>query len=214
MKNFINDLSNSLNSNNMSKVLGYEYHDLMKDDLTIDGTKITTKFRDSMLAERNNILQDYAHQTDDLYYVYSVSMNKPNSYNLANYVSDGTHLVITKSISELPTNCMLGAVLRKQNNSFVIDAAATKIVGKAVNSMIKEKILEQDKYLNSQRINGHTYEVAEKYNNRVILYDLDIPDGSSEIEEIDFPKDLYDSTKEGDLFIYHDGKYCAKDSLS
>ena len=213
MKNFINDLSNSLNSNSISKILCYEYHDLMEDDLAINGTRITTKFRDSMLAERNNILQDYAHQTGDLYYAYSASMNKPNSYNLANYVSDGTHLVITKSISELPTNCMLGAVLRKQNNSFVIDAAATKIVGKAVNSMIKEKILEQDKYLNSQRINGHTYEVAEKYNNRVILYDLDIPDGSSEIEEIDFPKDLYDSTKEGDLLIYHDGKYCAKDSL-
>ena len=214
MKNFINDLSNSLNSNSISKILCYEYHDLMEDDLAINGTRITTKFRDSMLAERNNILQDYAHQTGDLYYAYSASMNNPNSYNLANYTPNSKHSVITKNVSELNPNCILGTVLRKQNNSFAIDTEATKIVGQAVNSMIKEKILEQDKYLNSKRIDGHTYEVAEKYNNRVILYDLDIKGGSSEIEEINFPKNLYDSAKEGDLFIYHDGKYCVKDSLS
>lgn len=30
------------------------------------------------------------------------------------------------------------------------------------------------------------------------------------IEEIEFPRDLYDSAKEGDLFIYKNGTYLTK----
>ena len=59
------------------------------------------------------------------------------------------------------------------------------------------------------RIEGHKYEAGEKYSGRIWLYDLDnAQDGGMEgIEEIEFPKDLYQDAKEGDLFIYTDGGY-------
>ena len=75
--------------------------------------------------------------------------------------------------------------------------------------MIKEKIEEQHKYLDSKRVEGHTFEVGEKYSGRIWLYDLDnVQGGGIEgIEEIEFSKDLYQNAKEGDLFIYQNGKY-------
>lgn len=56
---------------------------------------------------------------------------------------------------------------------------------------------------------GHTFEVGEKYSGRIWLYDLDnVQGGGIEgIEEIEFSKDLYQDAKEGDLFIYQNGKY-------
>ena len=76
--------------------------DLSNDDLTIFDTKITTKFRDEMLVERNNILQNYAkniNDADDIFYIYSINSNNKNSYNLYNC---RTNEIVTKSIDDLP----------------------------------------------------------------------------------------------------------------
>lgn len=102
-----------------------------------------------------------------------------------------------------------GSVLRKQGMEFVLDKDGTKSVGKEINTMIKEKIEEQHEFLNSKRVEGHIYEVGEKYSGRIWLYDLDnvVGGGIEAIEEIEFPKDLYQDAKEGDLFIYQNGKY-------
>ena len=58
VQNFMKELSNylekNLSNNNFSS---NSWIDLSNDDLTIFDTKITTKFRDEMLVERNNILQ-------------------------------------------------------------------------------------------------------------------------------------------------------------
>ena len=74
---------------------------------------------------------------------------------------------------------------------------------------IKEKIKEQNQYLENKRIDGHVYEVGEKYSGRIWLYDLNnISGGGIEgVEEIKIPKDLYETAKEGDLFIYENGEY-------
>ncbi len=105
-----------------------------------------------------------------------------------------------------------GSVLRKQDIDFVLDHEGTKYVGREINTMIKEKIEEQYKYLDSKRIEGHTYEVGEKYDGRIWLYDADnITNGGMEgIEEINFPDELYQDAKEGDLFTYQNGKYQKK----
>ena len=56
---------------------------------------------------------------------------------------------------------------------------------------------------------GHIYEVGEKYMGRIWLYDLNNSTsiGKEGIEEIDFPKELYDSAKEGSQFLYKNGSY-------
>lgn len=219
VQNFMKELSNYLENNttNNSKMLDndYKWNNLISDDLTLYDKKIITKFKDEMLVERNNILQDYAKNTKavgEMYYIYNTSSNQRNSYNLCICESEKSHEVITKSIEELPKGANLGSVLRKQNDKFILDLEATKIVGEKINMMIDEKIEEQNKYLAGKRIDGHIYEAGEKYSGRIWLYDLNnVAGGGIEgFEEIEFPKDLYETAKEGDLFVYANKSYKKK----
>ena len=75
--------------------------------------------------------------------------------------------------------------------------------------MIEEQIKEQNQFLSNKRIEGHTYEIEDKDNDRVWLYDLNnINDGGiEEFEETGFPKDLYEMAKKGDKFLYKNGMY-------
>ena len=216
VQDFMKELSNYLENDikNDSKILdtNYKWNNLFADDLTLNNQKIITKFRDKMLKERNNILQKYAENTKEsgeMYYIYNTNTNENNSYNLCICKPDKSQEVITKKIEELPKGAGLGSVLRKQHEKFILDAEATKILGEEINKMIQEKIKEQSEYLNSKRIEGYIYEVGEKYSERIWLYDLDSnKDGGIEgIEEIEFPKDLYITAKEGDLFVYENGEY-------
>ncbi len=212
MKKFIDELNDFFENKNS---IDYEWNNLVSNDLILYDTKITTKYRDKILLERRNILESYAEKTVDngeMYYVYNESSNEKGSYNLTN-CNLGNHEVLIKSKDELPYKCSTGTVLRKENNNFVIDEEATKEVNRKINSMIKEKILEQEKYLRSKRIDGHIYEVGEKYSGRIWLYDLSKDsslDGVEGIEEINFSKELYSIVKEGDLLIYKDGEYYKK----
>ena len=204
VQNFIKELSNYLEQNTSNN----KWINLISDDLSINNKKIISKYKNKMLIERNNILQNYAKKTlqeGEMYYIYNTS--EKNSYNLSNCAKSNE--VITVSANNLPEGAELGSVLRKKENGFIIDMEATKSVGEQINKMINKTIQEQDKYLESKRVEGHIYEVGEKYMGRIWLYDLNNSTGSSKegIEEIDFPKELYDSAKEGSQFLYKNGSY-------
>lgn len=216
VQNFIKELSDYLENGitNNSKLItsDYKWNNLLSDNLTVDGHKIITKYRDMMLTERANILQNYAQKTKEkgeMYYIYNTSDNEKNSYNLCNCNIGKSQEVITKSIEKLPQGASLGSVLRKQGENFIIDIEATELVEKEINIMVRDKLEEQNKYLANKRIDGHTYEVSEKYSGRIWLYDLNNAQngGIEGIEEIEFPKDLYENAKEGDLFTYKNGEY-------
>lgn len=190
--------------------LDYKENNLFSDDLTLYGNKIIAKYRDEILTARSNILQNYAENTKnagEMYYIYSE--NEINSYNLCICETEKNHEVITKQIEDLPKGANLGSILRKQGDEFTLDTEATQIVEEKINTMIKEKIEEQNQYLDSKRIEGHIYEVGEKYSGRIWLYDLNnvVGGGMEGIEEIEFPKDLYEIAKEGDVFVYKNGEY-------
>lgn len=216
---FINNLFNNLKENKlaidfMNELSDYlennGWNNLLADDLTINDTKIISKYKDNMLKERANILQDYAENTKvagEMYYIYNVSKNEKNSYNISK--TDKSHKILTLSIDELPKGTQLGSVLRKQGDKFILDANATRIVGKRINEMIEEQIKKQNQFLKDKRIDGHMYEVEEKDNGRIWLYDLNNIEGGGieEFEEIEFPKDLYQMSKKGDKFLYKDGGY-------
>ena len=176
VQNFMKELSEHLennigNNSNTASSVG-EWNNLLSNDLTIDNQKVISKYRDEMLTERNNILQKYAEnikETGEMYYIYNISENQKNSYNLSNCTTEKSNEVITKQIEELPEGVRLGSVLREQNGSFILDVEATKIVGEEINQMIQEKLKQQDEYLDSKRIEGHVYEVGEKYSGRIWL---------------------------------------------
>ncbi len=212
MKELSNYLENAVTNSNKTSNTDSNFNNIHLDDLTLYGEKVIVKYRDEMTTERAEILQKYGENTrekGEMYYIYDINSDDMNSYNLCICDSKKSHEVITKQIQDLPNGATLGSVLRKQDMGFVLDHDATKSVGEEINTMIKEKIEEQHKYLDSKRIDGHTYEVGEKYSGRIWLYDLDnMTNGSMEgIEEIEFPKELYQNAKEGDLFIYQNGRY-------
>ena len=201
-KDFMNELSDYLENN--------EWNNLLSGDLTINNTKIISKYKDKMLKERSSILQNYAESTreaGEMYYIYNVSENERNSYNISK--ADKSHKVVTMPVEDLPEGARLGTVLRKQGEEFILDANATRIVGKKINEMIEEQIKEQNQFLSNKRIDGHTYEVEDKDNDRIWLYDLNniTGGGIEEFEEIEFPKDLYEMTKKGNKFLYKNGMY-------
>lgn len=212
MKELSNYLENTITNSNKIFNTDFNFNNIHLGDLTLYGEKIIVKYRDKMLTERSEILQKYSESTKEkgeMYYIYDINSDDINSYNLCICDSKKSHDVITKRIKDLPNGSTLGSVLRKQDMGFVLDTEGTKYVGEEINTMIKKKIEEQHEYLDSKRIDGHTYEVGEKYSGRIWLYDLDsMTNGNMEgIEEIEFPKELYQSAKEGDLFIYQNGKY-------
>ncbi len=216
VQNFIKELSNYLERNlitnhKISKE-NNTWNNLLADNLEIGSKKIISKYKNEMLLERTNILQNYALETIDkgeMYYVYNIATDRKNEYNLCICNSNKSHEVITKKIEDLPKGTTLGSVLRKQGENFILEKEDTLAIENQINSMINEKIKEQDQYLNSKRIDGHIYEVDEKYLGRIWLYDLNnkATGGLEGIEEIEFPKDLYDSAKKGDKFVYQNGEY-------
>lgn len=102
-------------------------------------------------------------------------------------------------------------MLRKSGDSYVLDEEATEEISEEIEKM-KDKLLEeQTEFLESKRIEDHIYEMSENNGDRAWLFD--ITDGSNEaIEEIDFPQELLNDSREGDLFVYKNGEYQKKQS--
>ena len=216
VQNFIKELSNHLEKNltHNTEISGVDniWNNLLADNLEIGDKKIISKYKDEMLIERTNILQNYALETKnkgEMYYIYDIDTDEKNTYNLCICEPNKSHEVITKKIEDLPESTSLGSVLRKQGEDFILGKEDTEVIENQINNMIKEKIREQDQYLDSKRIEEHIYEVDEKYSGRIWLYDLSnkVGEGIEGIEEIEFPKNLYETAKKGDKFIYRNGEY-------
>lgn len=159
MQGFINELSDYLRNNieNNSKLfdVNNKYSSLFSDDLTLYDEKIITKFRDEILNQRANILKNYDKNTKEngeMFYIYDKATNEKDSYNLCSCSSKKSHEIVTKVIEELPIGSNLGSVLIKQGEKFILDEETTKNVEKEINIMIKEKIEEQNRYLNSKNL--------------------------------------------------------------
>ena len=211
VQNFIKELSNYLEKNLTRRVENIGSN-LLADNLEIGDQKIIAKYKDKMLMERANILQNYALKTKnngEMYYIYNIDTNEKDTYNLCICKTNESNEVITKPKEELPEGATIGSVLRKGDGDFVLDNEGTKYVETEINKMINEKIEEQNEYLSSKRVEGHIYEADEKYSGRIWLYDLNNKVGGSleSIEEIEFPKNLYETAKKGDKFVYQNGEY-------
>ena len=108
----------------------------------------------------------------------------------------------------MPENVEVGSVLRKVDDKYILDLESTREIALKV-EQLKECILKnQEEYLNNIRVENHIYEVSEIGIDRIWLFDItEKTIFSEEIEEIDFPKNLLENAREGDLFIYINGKY-------
>lgn len=213
VQNFINELQNYL-ENSISKK---SFYNIEKEDIplvnpTHNGNKITAKYRDKMLAERDNILNNYAKQTlnkGQMYYIYSKNSKMVDGYNLCICEEGKSHTILEVSKDNLPNGARIGSVLRKSEDSYILDEEATKEITEEIYNMKEELLEEQTEFLESKRIEGHIYEMSENAGDRAWLFD--ITNNSNEgVEEISFPKELLNDSKKGDLFIYKNGEYQKK----
>lgn len=176
---------------------------------THNGNKIITEFRDKMYIQRRKILNDYAKQTinkGQMYYIYDKNSKLEDGYNLCICEEEKSHIIIEANSNILPNDTKIGSVLRKFEGNYILDNEATKDVSEKIEKMKDELLEKQTEFFNSKRIEDHIYEVSEKGNDRVWIFD--ITNNSDEaLEEIDFPKELLQNAKVGDLFIYKNGEY-------
>lgn len=171
--------------------------------------KIITEFRDKMYIERSKILNDYAKQTIDkgqMYYIYDKNSKLEDVYNLCICEDEKSHTIIEANRNILPNDAKMGSILRKLKDSYTLDNEATKDISEKIEKMKDELLEKQTEFLNSKRIEDHIYEVSENGKDRIWLFDI-TSNSDEALEEIDFPKELLQNAKVGDLFIYKNGEY-------
>ena len=173
--------------------------------------KVTVMYRDKMNIERNKILNNYAKENQDkgvFYYIYNKVQDTDN-YLLSICEGNKSNVVIEEPKEELPEGVSIDTVLRKENCKYIVDTRATFIVRKQIEEMVNKLLKEQEQYLQSNRLEGHIYEVGEVESDRVWLYDItkDAANGIEAFEEIQFPLELINKITEGTKIIYRNGDY-------
>ena len=200
---FIKELSDYLESDNGRQVSIL--------DRVQNSEKITVLYRDKMNIERNKILNNYVKENQDkgdLYYIYNKVQDTDN-YLLSICEENKSNIVIELNEDELPKGISLDTVLRKENGKYIVDTRSTFIIRKQIEEMVRKLLNEQEKYLQSNRLEGHVYEVEEVESDRVWLYDItkDAVNGMEAFEEIEVPLELINKVTEGTKVIYQNGRY-------
>lgn len=198
---FIKELSEYLDKNNEKEVSILEQ--------VQNSQKVTVMYRDKMYVERNKILNNYAKENKgSMYYIYNKEQDT-DTYHLYMCEDSKSNFVIEAKKEELPEGISLDTILRQQNGKYIVDTRATFVIRKQIEEMISKLLKEQQKYLESNRLEGHIYEVGEVEDDRVCLYDItkNNEDGIEAFEEIEFPLELINKVAEGTKVIYRDGNY-------
>ena len=168
----------------------------------VSDNKIISEYKDKMLINRNMILQEL--NNNEMYYIY----DKKGSDYLATICESGkSHDVIRISEKDVKSNAKIDSVLRKINDKFELDEETTNIVKIKQEEKFNEILEEQNKIMESRRIDGYIYEYVEGSKNSVWLIDNNLSNGDV-FEEIQ--QEVFKDAQEGDLFEYIDGKYKIK----
>lgn len=200
---FIKELSDYLESDNERQVSILEQ--------VQSNQKVTVMYRDKMYIERNKILNNYAKENLDngtMYYIYNKDL-ETDTYNLCMCEENKSNVVIEANKEELPEGVSVDTALIQENGKYIVDTRATFIIRKQIQEMVNKLLKEQEKYLQSNRLEGHIYEVGEIESDRVWLYDLtkNSVNGIEAFEEINFPLELINKVTEGTKVIYKNGNY-------
>ena len=165
----------------------------------VSDNKIISEYKDKMLINRNMILQEL--NNNEMYYIY----DKKGSDYLATICEKGkSHEIIRIPERDVKSNVKIDSVLRKTNDKFELDEETTRLVKNKMEEMFKKILEEQNKMMESRRIDGHIYEYVEGSKNSVWLIDNNLNNGEV-FEEIQ--QEVFKDAQEGDLFEYINGEY-------
>lgn len=108
--------------------------------------------------------------------------------------------------NNLPTDVTVNSVMEVENGEFILDRATTSSVKNEIINRANKIIEEQNRKIENYKKEGHTYLVTEDLRGRVFLWDS-TEKPKFEIEDVNFPEELKDKAKEGNSFLYKNGKY-------
>lgn len=197
IQNFTKELEKSI-ENSMQKSLL---------DKFVNENKIISEYKDKMLIARNEILQKQAQKNSEngeIYYIYD---KKGSEYFATICEKNRSNEIIKIPENDVKSNIKIDSVLRKENGKFELDEETTEVVKNEMKEKFDEILEEQNKVMESRRIDGHTYEFVESSKDSVWLIDNDSNNGDV-FEEIS--QDIFKNAQEGDLFEYIDGEYKLK----
>ena len=197
IQNFTKELEKSIDNSMQKSVL----------DKFVNENKIISEYKDKMLIARNEILQEQAQKNSEngeIYYIYD---KKGSEYLATICEKNRSNEIIKIPENDVKSNIKIDSVLRKENGQFELDEEITEIVKNEMRKKFDEILEEQNKVMESRRIDGHTYEFVESSKDSVWLIDNDSNNGDV-FEEIS--QDIFKNAQEGDLFEYIDGEYKLK----
>lgn len=197
IQNFTKELEKSI-ENSMQKSLL---------DKFVNENRIISEYKDKMLIARNEILQEQAQKNSEngeIYYIYD---KKDSEYLATICEKNRSNEIIKIPENDVKSNIKIDSVLRKENGQFELDEEITEIVKNEMREKFDEILEEQNKVMESRRIDGHTYEFVESSKDSVWLINNDSNNGDV-FEEIS--QDIFKNAQEGDLFEYIDGEYKLK----
>ena len=177
-------------------------------DKTRNENNVTSKCRDNMYLARRQIIEDYYQKTLDkgnMYYIYNICSDKENTFLMSIPLEEKSHEIFEIKGTELPEGAGVDSVLRLKNNHYELDKEATKTVLKEMEKKFDELLKEQEKWLQSKRIEGHIYQAVEVQDKGIWLTDIDNPRGT--FQEMNFSKEILNLAQNGDYFQYINGKY-------
>ena len=173
---------------------------------------VTTQYRDKMLIERGNIIQNYYQKTKDkgeMYYIYNISSNDSDTFLMSYPIKERSHEIIKIKEENLPKDAGVDSVLRIKNGKYVLDEEATKYIIDEMDSKFNDLLKEQNKNQQSNRIEDNLYEVIEVQDNYLLLGHYDFSSGNLDFyfEENMFPNSELDMARVGDYYLYANGHY-------
>lgn len=161
IQNFIKELGEYLQNNIVNNLGNPSRNEISILDQIREKNNVTSEYRDKMLINRGNILQNYAKQTADagtIYYVYDKS---DNNYLVSICEENRSHEIIKLSENDLPQGAGVDSVLRLQKGEYTLDQKATEYVKEEMLETFNQLLKEQSNKMDERRIEGHIYEFIE-----------------------------------------------------
>ena len=156
---------------------------------------------------RIEVLNELANSTkngDKFYFVFN-KIDGEENYRVWE-IKDNKRTQTEVNKEDLPSDANVNSVMRMEEGKLVVDKETTVKVLNEITERAKEIIDKQNKKIEDYKKDGHTYLVTEDIKGRVFLWDS-TEKPKYEIEDVDFPEELKEKAKEGNSFLYQNGKY-------
>lgn len=175
----------------------------------VEEKNCTIELRDKMLLERNKILKDCANRfknNEEMYYIYE--KNSLNTYLMTKISENQDYNIIKITKDQMPQYSEVDCILKKIGEKFILDEEATEYVKIEMNERFEKILHEQNQNIKE----GHIYEFVERADKSAWLIDTNEPQEENQssydvFEEKNFPEELLENAKEGDLFEFIHGEF-------